>query len=168
MNEWMTDTPAVSRKRVMKINRELLLLVNLNKTDRFNPFRSEVTPDVGLAVGAVLPELGPAEGELGLAFLRRGRVLGQELHDVRVVFVAADAAFADDVHDAGQHVAGAAAEATCARRARRFLFLTRVQNLEGTEENRDVRQQHKTAVCWRPLQAAGHYCHNMNKQQQRS
>lgn len=91
-----------------------------------------LTPDVGHAVCGVLPDLGPAEGELGLAFLRRGRVLRQELHDVRVVLVASHAAFADDVHDAGQHVAGAAAEAPRARRAGRFLFLARVQDLKGT------------------------------------
>lgn len=98
--------------------------------------RSEVTltPDVGHAVRGVLPDLGPAEGELGLALLRRGRVLRQELHDVRVLFVPPDAAFADDVHDAGEHVAGATAEAPGARRARGFLFLTRVQDLEETSE----------------------------------
>ena len=93
----------------------------------------EVTPDVGQAVGgSILPAVGAAEGELGLAFLRRGRVLGDELYDVRVVLVAADAAFADDVHDAGEHVAGAAAEAAGARRPGRFLLLTRVQNLKET------------------------------------
>lgn len=52
---------------------------------------------------------------------------------MRVLLVASDAAFADDVHDAGQHVAGAAAETSCARRARGFLLLTRVQDLEGTD-----------------------------------
>lgn len=98
--------------------------------------RSEVslTPDVGHAVRGVLPAVGPAEGELGLAFLRRGRVLRQELHDVRVLLVASDAAFADDVHDAGEHVAGAAAETPGAGRAGGFPFLTRVQYLEGTNE----------------------------------
>ena len=48
---------------------------------------------------------------------------------MRVLLVTSDAAFADDVHDAGQHVAGAAAETSCARRASGFLLLTRVQNL---------------------------------------
>lgn len=90
-----------------------------------------VTPDVGPAVGGgVLPDVGPAEGELGLALLRRGRVLGDELHNVRVLVVAADAALADDVHDAGQDIAGAAAETARARRARRLLLLTRVQHLK--------------------------------------
>lgn len=99
--------------------------------------RSEVTPDVGPAVcGGVLPDFGPAEGELGLSFLRCGRVLGEELHDVWVVLVAADAAFADDVHDAGEHVARAAAETTGAWRPRRFLFLTRVQDLKDTDNTR--------------------------------
>lgn len=59
---------------------------------------------------------------------------------MRVVLVASDATFADDMHDAGQHVAGAAAETPRARRARGFLFLTRVQNLEGT---RDMLKSHQ-------------------------
>lgn len=90
--------------------------------------RSEVTPDVSPAVGggSVLPDFGPTEGELGLAFLWCGWVLGQELHDVRIVLVAADAAFAYDVHDAGEHVTRAAAETAGAWRPRCFLFLTRV------------------------------------------
>lgn len=94
--------------------------------------RSEVTPDVSQAVdgGSVFPGVRAAEGELGLAFLRRGRVLRNKLHDVRVLFVAADAAFADDMHDAGEHVSGAAAEPPAARRLRRFLLLTRVQHLK--------------------------------------
>lgn len=65
--------------------------------------RSEdvVTPDVGhTACGRLLPCVGVAEGELGVAFLRRGRVLWNKLHDVRVLLAAADAAFVDDVHDA--------------------------------------------------------------------
>lgn len=57
---------------------------------------------------------------------------------MRVVFVASHAAFADDVHDAGEHVAGAAAETPRARRARGFLFLTRVQDLEGTNNIRII------------------------------
>ena len=60
---------------------------------------------------------------------------------MRVVLVAPDAAFADDVHDAGQHVAGAAAETPGTRRARRLLLLTRVQNLEGDRRDRS-RQRH--------------------------
>lgn len=96
---------------------------------------SEVPPDVSPAV-SVPPDLGPAKGELGMAFLRRGRVFGQELHDVRVVFVAADAAFADDMHDAGKDVAGAAAKTSGARRSSCLLFLTRVQNLKRPEERK--------------------------------
>ena len=96
-----------------------------------------LTPDVCDAVGGVLPDLVAAEGELGLALLWRGRVLGQELHDVRVVLVAPQAAFADDVHDAGENVAGAAAEAAGALRARGLLFLARVQDLEGDPRDRD-------------------------------
>lgn len=72
--------------------------------------RSEVrggfTPDVGHAVAGV----PGAEGEVGVALLRGGRVLGQELHDVRVVGVTPQAAATDDVHDARQHVAGVAAQ----------------------------------------------------------
>lgn len=100
--------------------------------------RSEFTPDIGSAVsgGGVLPDFSPTEGELGLAFLWRGRVLGEELHNVRVVLVAADAAFADDVHDAGEHVARAAAETASSWRPRRFLFLTRVQDLKVTDRTR--------------------------------
>lgn len=86
--------------------------------------RSEGTPD------GIRPGLGPAKGELGLALLRRWRVLGQELHDVRVLLVAAHAAFTDDVHDAGQDVASAAAEPTGGRGATRLALLTRVQNLQ--------------------------------------
>lgn len=85
-----------------------------------------VTPDVSQTIGGggVLPGIGAAEGELGLAFLRRGRVVGNELHDMWVVLVAADAAFAENVHDAGEHVSGAAAEPTAPWRLRRFLLLT--------------------------------------------
>lgn len=68
--------------------------------------RSKVTP----AVGRIFPDLSATEGELGLAFLRRGRVLRQKLHNVRVVLVAANAAFVYDVHDAGEHVTRAAAD----------------------------------------------------------
>jgi len=64
-----------------------------------------------------------------VALLRRGRVLGQELQDVRVVLAAPDAASADHVHDAGQHVAGAAAEAA----ATRLPGPTGGQHLEGAE-----------------------------------
>lgn len=116
----------------MMMKKKTAALHELNKRNR-GTSKVTLTPDVGYAVSGVLPHLGPAEGELGLAFLRRGRVLWQELHDVRVLLVASDAAFADDVHDAGQHVAGAAAESSCARRARHFLLLTRVQDLEGAD-----------------------------------
>lgn len=112
--------------------------------------RSEVTPDVRPAVGggggAAAADVGLAEGELGLALLRRGRVLGQELHDVQVLLVAADAAFADDVHDAGQHVARAAAEAAAAGRTGRLLLLARVQDLRETERPGPVRGPSLTEV----------------------
>lgn len=93
-----------------------------------------LTPDVSHTVGGVLPDLSAAEGELGLAFLGRGRVLRQELHDVRVFLVAPRAASADDVHDAREDVAGGAAESASRRRATRFLFLTRFQDLKGKRE----------------------------------
>lgn len=75
-----------------------------------------VTPDVSQAIssGGILPGVGAAEGELGLAFLWCGRVFGNKLHDMWVVLIAADAAFADDVHDAGEHVSSAAAEPSAA------------------------------------------------------
>lgn len=96
----------------------------LKSPDRTLPVMSEITPDVGPAVGRVLPDVRPAKGELGVAFLWSRRVLGEELHDVRVVLIAADAASADDVHDAGQDVASTAAEAPGAWGARCFLLLT--------------------------------------------
>lgn len=59
-----------------------------------------LTPDVSHTVGGVLPELSPAKGELGLAFLWGRGVLGQELHDVGVFFITPRTAATDDVHDA--------------------------------------------------------------------
>lgn len=53
---------------------------------------------------------------------------------MRIVLVASHAAFADDVHDAGEHVTGAAAETPRAQRTGRFPFLTRVQDLEGDQQ----------------------------------
>lgn len=99
--------------------------------------RGGVTPDVGHAVAraAAAAVLG-AEREVGVALLRGGRVLGQELHDVWVVGVAPQAAATDDVHDARQHVAGAAAQrphppgAAAPRPSGQLLLLARIQDLQ--------------------------------------
>lgn len=98
--------------------------------------RGGVTPDVGHAVGCAATTVLGTEREVGVALLRGGRVLGQELHDVWVVGVAPQAAATDDVHDARQHVAGAAAHrphppgATTPRPSGHLLLLARVQDLQ--------------------------------------
>lgn len=112
------------------------MINSLNSLCVRSEVRGGVTPDVGHAVDGVPAAVGAAEGELGVALLRRGRVLGQELYDVRVVVVASQAASADDVHDARQHVAGAAAETPQPRATSSFLFLTRVQDLQRATESR--------------------------------
>lgn len=70
------------------------------------------------------------KGELCLALAGCGRVLHQELHDVWAFLVAAEVASVDDVHDAGQHVCSAAAEANRGVSPTRLLLLTPVQHLQ--------------------------------------
>lgn len=57
-----------------------------------------LTPDVSHTGGGVAPDVSMAEGELGLAFLWRRWVFGQELHNVWVFFVTPCTSSADDVH----------------------------------------------------------------------
>lgn len=73
-----------------------------------------------------------------MAFLGRRRVFGQKLYDVRVVVAPPCAASTDDVHDAGQHVAGGAAETASTSTATHLLFLTRFQDLQGTIETSSI------------------------------
>ncbi len=90
------------------------------------------TPGVGFA--AVAAACGAffhihLKGELRLALAGCGRVLHQELHDVWAFLVAAEVAFVNDVHDAGQHVCSAAAETNRGGSPSRLLLLTPVQHL---------------------------------------
>lgn len=112
------------------------MINSLNSLCVRSEVRGGVTPDVGHAVDGVPAAVGTAEGELGVALLRCGRVLGQELYDVWVVIVASQAASADDMHDARQHIAGATTETPHPRATSSFLFLTRVQDLQWVTESR--------------------------------
>lgn len=73
---------------------------------------SSSTPGVCLvaAAGGVLLHVY-LKGELRLALAGCGGVLQQELYDVWTLFVSAEVAFVDHVHDAGEHVSRAAAKA---------------------------------------------------------
>lgn len=86
---------------------------------------------MGLVCIRVFPYIGVAEGELGLALLRRGRVLRNKLHNVQIVLIAADTAFANDMHDARKNIGRAAAEAAnvATQMPHGVSFLTRVQHL---------------------------------------
>lgn len=72
-----------------------------------------------------------------MSLLRRGRIVGEELDNVRMLRVAAYAAFAHHVHNAGQNVTRAAAEATRtgsgSGRPARFAFVARMENLRRRE-----------------------------------
>lgn len=109
--------------------------------------RGGVTPDVSHAVACAAAAVLGAEREVGVALLRGGRVLGQELHDVRVVGVAPQAAATNDVHDARQHVAGAAAQrprppgAAAPRPSGQLLLLARIQDLQA-EGDRELIHTH--------------------------
>lgn len=74
------------------------------------------TPGVGFAPATAAAACGAflsihLEGELSLALSGSGRVLHQELHDVWAFVIAAQVAFVNDMHDAGEHICSAAAEA---------------------------------------------------------
>lgn len=104
----------------------------LARGSRVQGLRVISTPGVGIAAAAACGAFFPVDlkGELRLALSRCGRVLHQELHDVWAFLVASKVAFVEDMHDAGQHVSRAAAEANRGASAIRLLLLTPVQHLQ--------------------------------------
>lgn len=87
------------------------------------------TPGVSFGAARGLVQVQLAE-EVGLALLGSGRVFNQKFHNVGVVLIASNVALVDDVHDAGQHIGGAAAKTHSAgRAASSLLLLTSVQYL---------------------------------------
>lgn len=118
-----------------------------------------VTPGVGRAAAVWALAQAQSAEKMRLAFLRSRGVLLQKLHDVGTVFIAADVAFVDELHYAGQHICGAAAEVNKAGTARTPLLLAIVQNLQYEKRALEKTSEHSAGT----KKGQSKMLHNYNK-----